>query len=129
MSAGMKNKIRAGEYTFPENDWNMVSQEAKDLIRMMLTVEPANRPTINQILENRWLSEYNSVLQAPLNTPQVLAEARGQWSDVTAEIIAANDYNRLEDTDDDLNNSITFSITNNLLFWRRQRRRGLRDVV
>ncbi|CAF1488349.1 unnamed protein product, partial [Didymodactylos carnosus] len=102
---------------------------AKDLIRMMLTVEPANRPTINQILENRWLSEYNSVLQAPLNTPQVLAEEAPQRSAVTVAIRNANGDNRLEDTDDDGNNSITFSITNNILFRRRQRRRALRNVV
>ncbi|CAF1437441.1 unnamed protein product [Didymodactylos carnosus] len=79
----------------------MVSQEAKDLVRMMLTVEPANRATINQILENRWLSEYNSVLQAPLNTPQVLAEEALQRPAVTVAIINANGDNRLEDTDAD----------------------------
>ncbi|CAF4352407.1 unnamed protein product, partial [Didymodactylos carnosus] len=58
MSPEMKRKIRAGEYRFPDSDWNTVSREAKDLIRAMLTVEPESRPTIEEVLQSTWLSKF-----------------------------------------------------------------------
>lgn len=36
ISPGMKRRIKAGEYTFPEAEWSRVSQDAKTLIKGML---------------------------------------------------------------------------------------------
>ena len=43
-------KIRMNAYTFPEN--SKVSKEAKDLIASILQLDPAKRPSLNQILEH-----------------------------------------------------------------------------
>lgn len=55
ISAGMKTKIKAGEYQFPKAEWKNVSQEAKSVIQKMLTVDPASRATIDWILRCPWL--------------------------------------------------------------------------
>lgn len=48
-------QIRAGKYTFPEKFWGGISDDAKQLIRRMLTVKPAKRITASEILEHKWL--------------------------------------------------------------------------
>jgi serine/threonine protein kinase len=53
----MKSKIRAGDYEFDGKEWKDVSEEAKSTIRRMLTVNPAERITIDEILNCSWLNE------------------------------------------------------------------------
>lgn len=36
-------KIRSGEYEFPEEDWSAISDDAKDLIKKLLRVDPLER--------------------------------------------------------------------------------------
>ena len=49
-------KIQLGEFSW---DWRFeaVSGEVKDLIRGMLEVDPAKRPTIEAVIEHPWLEE------------------------------------------------------------------------
>ena len=56
ISPGMKKKIRAGEYTFPDAEWKNVSQEAKDLIKKMLDVNPERRINIKEVFNSNWIS-------------------------------------------------------------------------
>mmetsp|Transcript_23779 Transcript_23779/g.33275 ORF Transcript_23779/g.33275 Transcript_23779/m.33275 type:complete len:334 (+) Transcript_23779:33-1034(+) len=49
-------QIKTGSYDFPNPYWKDITDSAKDLIKKMLTVEPANRITIPQILEHPWIS-------------------------------------------------------------------------
>ncbi|GMM55572.1 hypothetical protein DAKH74_021880 [Maudiozyma humilis] len=46
-------KIRSGKFTFPE----FVSSDARSLIKKMLTVEPADRATLPQVLKHRWMNK------------------------------------------------------------------------
>jgi len=49
--------IIAGDYTFePVEYWEHVSEAAKDFIKRCLTVNPAKRPTAQDMLEHQWLS-------------------------------------------------------------------------
>jgi len=48
-------QIRGGKYTFDEEYWGEVSEEAKDLIRNLLQVDRTKRLRINQLLEHPWL--------------------------------------------------------------------------
>lgn len=48
-------KIRKGEYEFHEEYWGTVSEEAKELISSLLTVDPCGRLTADQALENSWI--------------------------------------------------------------------------
>jgi len=50
-------QIRAGKYTFPPKFWKSISNDAKDLIKRMLTVRPSQRITAEQILKDVWLEK------------------------------------------------------------------------
>jgi len=69
ISPGMKKRIRTGQYDFPSPEWDRVSKEAKDLIRGMLTIDPTNRFTIEQVIRNRWIAVSTFVIysQGPRN--------------------------------------------------------------
>jgi len=49
-------KIRKGEYEFHEEYWGAVSQDAKDLIASLLTVDPRTRLDAKTALRNKWIN-------------------------------------------------------------------------
>ncbi|CAH8854688.1 unnamed protein product [Trichobilharzia szidati] len=68
ISPGMKSKIRAGKYDFPDAQWKHVSKSAKDLIKSLLLTEPDCRPTIKEVMNHHWVAQYNAVPNTPLGT-------------------------------------------------------------
>ena len=49
--------IIAGDYKFePAEYWENVSETAKDFIKCCLTINPAKRPSAQDMLEHKWLS-------------------------------------------------------------------------
>jgi serine/threonine protein kinase len=48
-------KIANAEYEFHPENWAEVSEEAKDLVRGLLTVDPKRRLTVDQALNHPWL--------------------------------------------------------------------------
>ena len=57
-------KIRRGQYEFHEEYWGSVSTDAKDMIKCLLTVQPAKRMTANQALQHKWMLQDDSILAA-----------------------------------------------------------------
>jgi calcium/calmodulin-dependent protein kinase I len=55
-------RIRAGEYTFHEEFWHSVSDNAKDLIRSLLNTNPSKRLTAQQALKHSWMTASEDVL-------------------------------------------------------------------
>ena len=54
--------IIAGDYKFePVEYWENVSDTARDFIRQCLTINPAKRPTAQDMLNHKWLSSVNYV--------------------------------------------------------------------
>ena len=53
----MKKRIQLGEFEFPREEWELVSENAKRLIRGLLKVDQESRLTIEQVLEHPWLVE------------------------------------------------------------------------
>ena len=53
-TAATTQAIITGSYKFPNK--NTVSMECKDLIMIMLTIDPKMRPTINDIQGHPWMS-------------------------------------------------------------------------
>jgi serine/threonine protein kinase len=49
-------QIRYGEYKFHEKYWGHVSDDAKNLIRRMLTVDPDARISAHEALESAWIT-------------------------------------------------------------------------
>jgi len=52
-------KIKSGKFSFPEEEWNVVSFEAKDLIKNLLEFDPKKRFSASQALSHNWVSENN----------------------------------------------------------------------
>jgi len=52
-------KIRQGEYTFHSDDWVGISEQAKDMIRSLLVVDPAHRYTAEKALKHEWICGMN----------------------------------------------------------------------
>jgi serine/threonine protein kinase len=47
--------IKEGDYDFPEENWNMISDDAKELIKGLLTIDPKKRISASQALESNWM--------------------------------------------------------------------------
>jgi len=97
ISPGMKKRIRSGQYEFPKPEWSNVSSECKTLIKNCLKTAPEERPTIDQVIENRWISQYDVVPATPLVTSDVLREETEQWQDVQQGMSLALQEMRVED--------------------------------
>ncbi len=48
--------IKKGDYDFPSPYWDDVSEEAKDLIKNLLIIDPNKRISSDDILKHKWLS-------------------------------------------------------------------------
>eukprot|EP00051_Salpingoeca_urceolata_P016843 m.226314 g.226314 ORF g.226314 m.226314 type:complete len:831 (-) comp18795_c0_seq6:158-2650(-) len=65
--------------TFPASEWKHVSAEAKDLLTLMLSSDPAARPTASQVLSHDWLKSDDGRLSAELASPRILESEAGVW--------------------------------------------------
>jgi calcium-dependent protein kinase len=61
------NRIKTGKFVFPEEEWDNVSDEGKDLISKMLTFAPADRYSASQCLSHTWLTEHNKIRKVDIN--------------------------------------------------------------
>ncbi len=52
-------KIKLGKFSFPDEEWEHVSDGAKDFIKKLLTFKPEERPSAGQCLEHEWLKNNN----------------------------------------------------------------------
>merc|ERR1719162_1250710 len=53
--ADVLTKVRLGNFSFNATDWKNVSEDAKNLIRMMLKMNPRDRYTAEQALNHDWI--------------------------------------------------------------------------
>ncbi|CAF1457404.1 unnamed protein product [Rotaria magnacalcarata] len=95
LSPGMKNRIKAGHYEFPDSPWSNISQEAKLTIQRMLTVDPAQRITIGEIRACQWLNELTSERSIDISSIQD-PEIREQ---LQVAVASATDLQRRTDVD------------------------------
>jgi calcium-dependent protein kinase len=51
------NSVRIGTYSISGPEWKSISNDAKDLIKKMLTYEVANRITAEQALNHAWIKK------------------------------------------------------------------------
>ena len=63
-----KLEIINGNYNFPKEEQKLYSEKFLDLIRVMLTPNPNNRPNVMQIME--WTNYWNDIEKIPLS-PEV----------------------------------------------------------
>ncbi|KAJ1566115.1 hypothetical protein HK096_000314 [Nowakowskiella sp. JEL0078] len=55
--------ILMGSYTFPEENWGEISNEAKDFIKKLLVVKPEDRLTALEALKHPWLANFNKMTE------------------------------------------------------------------
>lgn len=48
-------KVKKGKFTFDKDDWENVSSEAKDLIKLMLEYNPKTRISAEDALAHPWI--------------------------------------------------------------------------
>jgi len=53
--AEVLSKVRLGNFSFNQADWKNVSEDAKNLIRMLLKMNPRDRYTAEQALNHDWI--------------------------------------------------------------------------
>uniref|UniRef100_A0A7S2XV40 non-specific serine/threonine protein kinase n=1 Tax=Fibrocapsa japonica TaxID=94617 RepID=A0A7S2XV40_9STRA len=87
-------KIRAGDFVFHPEYWDPVSEEAKDLIRKLLTVDPNKRITAAEAMQHPWVTGADETLAAR-NLDSQLRElrrfnARRKFRSGVKAIVAAN---------------------------------------
>ena len=51
----LTQQVIEGSYTFPDKHWKNISEQAKDIIRRLLTVDPTKRITVAEALEHPWI--------------------------------------------------------------------------
>lgn len=52
------DKIKKAKYSFDPRYWNNISEEAKDLIKNLLVVDPSKRLTAEQALAHPWMASF-----------------------------------------------------------------------
>uniref|UniRef100_A0A667I228 Ribosomal protein S6 kinase n=1 Tax=Lynx canadensis TaxID=61383 RepID=A0A667I228_LYNCA len=65
-------KIREGRFSLDGEAWQGVSEEAKELVRGLLTVDPAKRLKLEGLRGSTWLQDGSARSSPPLRTPDVL---------------------------------------------------------
>merc|ERR1712000_99138 len=51
--------VQAGRLDFPEKYWSSISEDVKDLIRRLMCMDPKDRLTANEALQDRWFAEWS----------------------------------------------------------------------
>jgi serine/threonine protein kinase len=87
-------KIKAADYAFEPQYWDQVSDDAKDLIRKMLVVDPDRRLTADQALRHPWflLGDHELVSRNLTKTLDTMKKfnARRKFKGVAKGIMMAN---------------------------------------
>ncbi|XP_061825161.1 ribosomal protein S6 kinase alpha-5 [Nerophis lumbriciformis] len=68
-------KIKQGDFSFEGEAWRNVSQQAKDLIQELLTVDPIKRIKMCGLRYNAWLQDDSQLSSNPLMTPDILGSS------------------------------------------------------
>ncbi|XP_075694302.1 serine/threonine-protein kinase 33 [Rhinoderma darwinii] len=64
--------IKRGELNFSSSVWQSVSEAAKDVLQKLLRVDPADRITANELLDNPWITGNTSSVQRPSNVLEMM---------------------------------------------------------
>jgi calcium-dependent protein kinase len=85
-------KVRYGEFVFHDKYWKGISEDAKSLIKSMMTVDPQQRITADDALGSAWIKADVSVLSADLsdNMQELKEYVKSKFKGLVKTIIATN---------------------------------------
>lgn len=81
--------IRNAEFDFPDDPWAQISNEAKDLVRKLLVVEPKDRLPVKEVLEHPWVKETAKTHEENIHGVQdglKKLQAKARWRKAQARI-------------------------------------------
>nr|DBA17666.1 TPA: hypothetical protein GDO54_003080 [Pyxicephalus adspersus] len=64
--------IKKGELIFSHAAWQSVSEAAKDVLQKLMRVDPADRITANELLDDPWITGKTSKIQRPTNVLEMM---------------------------------------------------------
>ncbi|VEN34086.1 unnamed protein product [Callosobruchus maculatus] len=68
-------RIKEGDFSFDSTAWSGVSQEAKNVVQGLLTVNPAQRLRMSDLQHDPWIQGSQNFPQTPLMTPDILGSS------------------------------------------------------
>ena len=71
----MLQRIKGGAPSFPDGQWRDISASARDLVSLLLSPDPHQRPSPTLILRHPWLHDRTAGDDLPLPSPAVLSTA------------------------------------------------------
>jgi len=90
------DQILAGDFDFPKSMWKNVSEEAVDLVKKLMTVDPKKRLTARQTLEHPWLAgAAKSAELAAAKEELARFNAKRKWRGTIQAVMAANRLSRI----------------------------------
>ena len=66
------------QYTFPSEEWQRVSERAKDLVKRLLCVDPFERMHVKDLITHPWLAELEEVPDTVLHSPMHMLSKESQ---------------------------------------------------
>lgn len=89
--------IKKGDYEFDSPYWDEVSDDAKDLIRRMLVVNPDNRETAEKLLQHKWITgtDVSTVALTSALKEMKAFNARRKFKAAVQTVKAVNRVNKL----------------------------------
>ncbi|CAE7274903.1 CaMKI [Symbiodinium microadriaticum] len=91
--------IKSGSYTFHDNGWSDVSDDAKDFISRMLVIDQEQRWTARELMEHPWMTAHDDVLECRDLTgvvqEMIRQSARRKFRAATNAVIMTNRLNRM----------------------------------
>ncbi|XP_063920570.1 ribosomal protein S6 kinase alpha-5-like isoform X2 [Zophobas morio] len=70
--SSIMERIKEGDFSFHSAAWNGVSNEAKSVVRGLLTVNPSQRLRMTHLETNTWVQGNQNFISTPLMTPDIL---------------------------------------------------------
>jgi len=99
----MFERIKQGDWSFDEKDWDHVSADAKDLVRSMLTVDIDRRITAKEALRSKWFKDSDDILASRdlSESHRIIKEKRPRLRDLARAFMSMGitSKNALKDTD------------------------------
>ncbi|KAK8615284.1 hypothetical protein V6N13_069061 [Hibiscus sabdariffa] len=89
---GIFSEILGGKVDFTSNPWPSISPQAKDLVKQMLTLDPKERLTAQEVLNHPWIKEDGEAPDTPLDNAVLLRlkqfKAMNNFKKVALRVIA-----------------------------------------